>query len=145
MRRVFASVVIQPVQALDSGLVRPRALLTLDLGALLPPKAQTPRPPRETRQVDLFDPPVHIKHMSAIVALKREKIEARQKASLSVLAAALKVNRMTVKRALAYDKLMSAAGLTEPYRVLHKAPAAASRWKPSRRRLQNAATTPRAA
>jgi hypothetical protein len=139
LRRIIPSLVIQPVQALDSGLVRPRAVITLDLSVLVPhiaKPAESERPLRREIVVDLFDPPVHIHHLNAIVEFKRAKTEVGEKSSLSVIAEALKVNRMTAKRALAYERLMQKEGLTEPYRVLATAPTSASRWKPSVRRGQ---------
>jgi hypothetical protein len=130
MRKVFPSFVIQPVQALDSGLVRPRAHLTLDLSALLPPGIADAA--AELIVVDLFDPPLHIKHLAAVVKLEEQKRHAKKKHSLDILARELNIGRMTVRRALAYRKLMVAASLDEPYRVLSAAPVMASRWKPRR-------------
>lgn len=130
MRRIFPRFVIQPVQALDSGLVRPRALLVLDLGALLDPNDVGPRPPTQKLEVDLFDPPEHIEHLAAVVSLQGSLLERGEKSSLQILAAKLGIGRMTVKRALGYAKLMAVEGLTDPYRVLGSAPATASRWKP---------------
>jgi hypothetical protein len=75
--------------------------------------------------VDLFDPPVHIAARAACVALKR----AEPGLTLDQVAARVGVHRMTVKRALAYGRLMEAEGLTEPYRELTACPAAASRWR----------------
>jgi hypothetical protein len=130
MRKIFPEFVIQPVQALDSGLVRPRAYLTLDLSALLPPG--TANAAAELVVVDLFDPALHIKHLAAVVKLEEQKRQAKEKHSLNILARELKIGRMTVRRALAYRKLMAVAGLDEPYRVLSAAPAQASRWKPKK-------------
>lgn len=139
MRKVFPKFVIHPVQALDSGLVRPRAHLTLDVAGILPLKRLAgDGVETETVVIDLFDPPLHIKHLVAVTALKAEKAQAKQKHSLEILARELKIGRMTVKRALTYQKLMTAAGLNEPYRVLSAAPAAASRWKPRLTRIKRA-------
>ena len=61
MRKVFPAFVIHPVQALDSGQVRPRAHLTLDLAAVVPAGgAAAERLAVEPVIVDLFDPPLHI-------------------------------------------------------------------------------------
>ncbi|HSZ59740.1 MAG TPA: recombinase family protein [Tepidisphaeraceae bacterium] len=139
LRRVFTSVVIQPVQALDSGQVHPRVLLTLDLSVLSPQKQESPVQLDPPVAVDVFEPPVHIRHLPALLEKKAALLAQHKKASLSVLAAELKINRMTVKRALGYWKLMQAEGLTEPYRVLTAAPLNASRWKRSAKRSQRSA------
>ena len=128
MRKVFPTLVIQPVQALDSGLVRPRAIMTLDLAALLPPGTEiTKCPPAEQLAVNLFDPPVHIQHL-----------QAEETSSIDILGEELGIGRMTVMRAVDYHKLMLAAGLNEPYRVLSVAPAQASRWNPRKYRAHRA-------
>jgi hypothetical protein len=90
--------------------------------------------PAEQLAVDFFEPPVHPKHVAAVAALRAAKMQARQKASLTALADGLKINRMTVKRALAYQKLTAAEGVSEPYRVLRDATVSASRRKPRKRR-----------
>ena len=136
VRKIIPVCKIQPVQALDCGLVRPRAFLTVNLAALmpaLPPHEKVSVPPPTEVVIDLFEPPVHIRNLPEVVALKAAKEAANEKASLSILAKELKIGRMTVKRALAYHRLMVAEGLTEPYRVLTAPPAKASRWKPRKR------------
>ena len=130
MRRIIPQLVIQPVQALDSGQVRPRALIALDLSVLLPPDHVGERPEVQSFEIDLFQPPEHIRHLNDVVKLKEVKQAAGQKASLTILADELRINRMTVKRALGYYKLMQAEGLSTPYRVLSAAPISGSRWKP---------------
>jgi len=130
MRRIFPKFQIQPVQALDCFLVRPRAHLILDLAALCSPDAGTDQHPLPQEIVaDMFEPPAHIKHLPAILALMQSREASNERTSLDALAAELKIGRMTVRRALAYGKLMDAAGTTEPYRVLTERPQTASRWK----------------
>jgi hypothetical protein len=75
--------------------------------------------------LDLFQPPVHISNLPGCVAAKQVDPEA----SLDEIAAKLGLNRMTVKRALKYARLMAEAGLTDPYRELREEPKDASRWK----------------
>jgi hypothetical protein len=142
VRKIITECKIQPVQDLDCGLVRPRAHLTLNLAALLPVKPaddQATAPTPAPVVIDLFEPPVHIRHLPAVVALKATKEAAHEKATLDILAEELKIGRMTVRRALAYHRLMLAQGLSEPYRVLTEAPAQASRWKRRARPQEKAA------
>ena len=128
MRRVIPRFEIQPVQAIDTGQVRPRAILTIDFAAA---NRTTTAPgdfgDTENVVIDLFDPPGHIKHLAEVVALK----QARPELSLKKIADLLetRIGHMTVKRAWDYWKQMQAEGMTDPYRVLHQAPAFASRWK----------------
>jgi site-specific DNA recombinase len=128
MRRVIPEFVIQPVQALDSGLVRPRAKLTLRLTALKDGGDDSGVGPLPTGDVlaviDLFKPPVHIRAIPACVAAK----QADPRLSLDKIAHRTENGRMTVKRALAYAGLMEAEGLGEPYRELRDRPPSASRW-----------------
>lgn len=128
MRRVIPRFEIQPVQALDTGQVRPRAKLTIDFSAASR-KSSVPLDIStfETVEIDLFEPPVHIKHMNEVVALK----QSHPQLSLKKLALLLepRVSYMTVKRSWDYWNLMQAQGMSEPYRVLHEAPSFASRWK----------------
>lgn len=133
LRRIIPRLVIYPVQALDSDQVRPRAALTLDLGVLLPAEVKPEdRPEPRHIVIDLFEPPEHIRHIERVVKARQERLQSGQKASLKVLAADLGIGRMTVKRALGYQRLMEAEGLSEPYRVLMEPPKRASRWKPRR-------------
>jgi hypothetical protein len=124
--------------------VRPRALLTLDLGTLVREhggEVSADCTPQEI-VVDLFDPPEHIKHLPRILAARKAKLDKGQKASLSMLAAETGVGRMSIKRALRYTKLMEAEGLSEPYRVLIEKPAKASRWKPRKQKEDSEGSPP---
>jgi DNA invertase Pin-like site-specific DNA recombinase len=129
MRRVIPEFVIVPVQALDSGLVRPRARLTLRLSALTVGAdavvSPAPSPGDLPMVIDLFEPPLHIKAVSACDGAKR----ADPGLSLEKIAARTGYGRMTVKRALAYARLMATEGTGEPYRELKQRPSMASRWK----------------
>jgi hypothetical protein len=122
LRRLLPTFVIQPVQALDCPQIRPRAKITLRLDAW----AEGAEPVvEETTTVDLFDPPVHIKHLATCVAMR----QVSPNASYSKIAEALGIGLMTVKRALAYHRLMLQAGVSDPYREVQRRPERASRWK----------------
>jgi DNA invertase Pin-like site-specific DNA recombinase len=130
LRRVFPVFILEPVQALDTPLVRPRAALTFRPSGLASVGAGDSAEFAEVQvNIDLFDPPLHIGHMPACRAVKGEA----PKLSLKKLAAKLGINYMTVKRALDYSRRMAAAGMSEPYRLLEARPEAASRWHPRRR------------
>jgi DNA invertase Pin-like site-specific DNA recombinase len=122
MRRLIPRFVIQPVQALDCPLVRPRAKLTLDLNAWCPGgEVITPI----DGVLDLFRKPEHILHLSACVGAK----QCNPGASYRTIAAQLGIGYMTVKRAFHYANRMVAAGVSDPYVELHERPAVASRWR----------------
>ncbi|OWK34231.1 recombinase family protein [Fimbriiglobus ruber] len=126
LRRLLPVFVIRPVQQLDRPAIRPRATITLRFDAWAAPG----EPPFEaSTTLDLFQPPVHVRHLPACLAAKA----ARPDASLNEIAAELDINRMTVKRAYAYARLMAAEGLTDPYRELKVRPAVASRWDRKRK------------
>ena len=127
MRQVFTDFSIQPVQALDSGQVRPRAKLTVclsPLGSLEAPDSSTSVKQITQIEVDLFDPPLHILHMPDCVKARKDNPQM----SLRQIAASLGVNYMTVKRACDYSRRMEAEGLSEPFRELRQRPEVASRW-----------------
>jgi DNA invertase Pin-like site-specific DNA recombinase len=121
LRRLVPVFVIRPVQALDRPQIHPRARLTLSQGALS--KGDEP-PPVVSVELDLFEPPEHIKHLPACVAARK----ARPKATLQELADGLKVGKMTVHRALTYARQMAEQGMTDPYREVRDRPTQASRW-----------------
>jgi hypothetical protein len=75
--------------------------------------------------VDLFQSPAHIAFMADAVKLR----EQAPRPTLKQIGAALGTSYMTVKRALAYDRLMNELGVQEPYRELHEKPANAARWR----------------
>jgi len=132
MRRIITAFVVQPVQALDPPLVRPRGKLTLRLGALNDDcTARSSGADDVQVELDLFEPPKHIRYLHQIVAAKRRE----PKLSLKKLAALLPdaISYMAVKRALDYARLMESAGVTDPYRELLEPPANASRWHPRRK------------
>ena len=122
LRRLFPKFEIVPVQSLDDKLVRPRARIFVALSELCEGSDFAP----ELRaEIDLFEPPLRIKHLSACLAMKA----AEPKLSLKKVAAKLGIGHMTVKRALDYEKRMRVAGVESPYIVLTARPDYASRWK----------------
>ena len=134
LRRIFPQFVIQPVQALDSGQIRPRGRLTFRpvavLGAAGKKNEGQSADGELSITIDLFDPPVHIAHLQRCLAAK----EGHPKMSLKAIAALLGINHMTVKRAFDYARHMEGVGTSEPYREVHTAPSAASRWRSRRKR-----------
>jgi DNA invertase Pin-like site-specific DNA recombinase len=130
LRRVFPAFILEPAQALDTPLVRPRARLTFRPSSLVNIGAGESTELADVQvKIDLFNPPLHIGHMPACLAAKAEA----PKLSLKKLATKLGINYTTVKRALDYSQRMAAAGMSEPYRLLEVRPEAASRWHPRRR------------
>lgn len=123
LRALIPEFCVRPVQALDTFQVRPRAELVLRLPRDERQDTKTSRGHR-TLVVDLFDPPLHIRHADACRQARREMPEA----TLDTLAERLALNRMTVKRALDYGRRMERAGWSDPYRELDGPPARASRW-----------------
>lgn len=121
-RRLLPVFVIQPVQALDCAQVRPRAKLTMHFDEW---SDQGNVPPPISVALDLFQYPVHVEHLAACVSAKK----ATPDASLDTIADKLGINRMTVKRALAYARRMEESNLDNPYRELVQQPKQASRWK----------------
>lgn len=126
LRRVFPAFIIQPVQAIDSGQVRPRAKLMFDPRAIVASSGQqASKASLLPVTLDLFEPPLHIRYLPACVGLRAEHPEL----SLKAVAATLGIHHMTVKRALDYQRRMEAEGVSDPYRDLHHRPDDASRWR----------------
>jgi DNA invertase Pin-like site-specific DNA recombinase len=128
-RRWITEFRIVPVQALDTPFVRPRARLTVNFGRLRDGPAEGSGEQAVSTVIDLFEPPEHIRWLNSCIGLKAEN----PKHSLKRIALQLGIGHMTVKRALGYARLMTAAGMTEPYRELTERPEVASRWHPKRR------------
>lgn len=123
MRHVLPEIRIQPVQALDTPLVRPRAVLR---GVpILVPDSQPDTEETSLWTVDLFSPPRHIALIEPCRHWKRERPDF----NYEEIGEQLGVSGMTVKRAFDYARRMDAAGLRDPYRELREKPRQASRWK----------------
>lgn len=128
MRNLISEFEVQPVQALDPPIVRPRGKLTWQLDALREVSREQPTAHAAIAvELDLFEPPKHILYLDQILAAKRDE----PRLSLKKLARSLpeSINYMTVKRALDYARLMESKGVTEPYQILEEPPLNASRWK----------------
>jgi DNA invertase Pin-like site-specific DNA recombinase len=129
LRRVFPEFIIQPVQALDSGLVRPRGRIIFRPGALVVAAGDRTGGSVAMQDIpvtlDLFEPPIHIASLRACLAAK----EAHPTLSLKGISALLGVSHMTVKRAFDYARLMERSGTDEPYREVQERPRQASRWR----------------
>ena len=130
MRHVVPKFDILPIQTLDTGLVRPRAHLQVRLDNLADStdSSCSGRSAPFEVSLDLFEPPLHIRHLPACVARRQQS----PRLSLKQIAAEVGVSHMTVKRAMDYRRLMDREGLTEPYRVLREKPQHASRWNSRR-------------
>ncbi|MBA3480193.1 MAG: recombinase family protein [Pirellulales bacterium] len=123
LKQFFSEFIVYPVQALDTGQVRPRAVLRFDVGAA---GVDGEGPVEQVEVVfDLLKPPVHIGLLPAILAARA----SLAKPTLRNIAPVVGANYMTVKRALAYSRLMEARGMTEPFAVLTEQPDNASRWR----------------
>jgi hypothetical protein len=128
MRRLIPQFVIQPVQALDCGQVRPRGKLVLRTDAWSDGKES------ECRQefsidIDLFEYPLHVRRLPEYVQL----LAATPKMSLQAIANTFAINKSTVELMAKYHRLMIEAGTTDPYRQLHEKPQHASRWRRRKR------------
>jgi hypothetical protein len=126
MRQVLPVFRVEPVQALDSGQVRPRGRLVFRPEALIDRSASPDQSTVTEVLVDLFDPPEPIRHLEACLQEKRQN----PRWGYVRIARSLGIGRMTVKRALAYARLMESAGTDNPYRPLRSRPDRASRWQP---------------
>ncbi|REK24084.1 MAG: hypothetical protein DWQ42_13570 [Planctomycetota bacterium] len=133
MREILPELVIVPIQAIDSGLVRSRARLTLRVGELDTAQSNGVAPDEQVievcTEIDLFDPPAHFRHLPDCLRVKQDHPDW----GYIRIGRHLKIGRMTVKRAFALRKLMEAEGLSEPYRILKEKPSYASRWRPRRK------------
>lgn len=123
LKQLIVRCEVVPVQALDSGLVRARAKFVFRTLSACPDGTVVENEVEGV--VDLFEPAAHIRCLGAAVALRSQT----PRPTLKQIAAQLGTSYMTVKRALAYQTLMDAEGLTNPYRVLTSKPGKASRWK----------------
>lgn len=127
LRSILTRFEIVPVQAIDSGLVRPRAYLTLAVTA--PDESGNACTKEIEGKIDLFEPPIHIRFLTACVEARKLAPGQKRPLSYDKIARQLGINRMTVKRALALAGQMALEGLTEPYRELREPPLHASRWR----------------
>lgn len=127
LREILVRFEIVPLQAINCGLVRPRALVTLLVWVPGPNGESTEQ--RIEGTIDLFEPPDYIRHLSRCVEARKRKATGERRPTYQALAQTLGLHHMAIKRAMAVAKKMKAEGLSEPYRVLHEPPARASRWR----------------
>ena len=149
MREILPQSEIVPVQAIDTGQVRPRVRITLSLDQIRGDADEAEAIPKIQVELDLFDAPKRFRHIGACLEVKRDNPR------LSYIKIADAVNErlaqqrkeghdsetisyMTVKRCFAVARHMEAEGLTEPYRVLTEEPKYASRWKPRNKKTDDA-------
>jgi DNA invertase Pin-like site-specific DNA recombinase len=128
LRGIFPQFVIQPVQAIDSGQIRPRAKLSFRPAALLEGSGVNCEGHGNDNlsvTLDLFEPPAHIAQLPRCLAAR----ETHRGLSFKGIAALLGIGHMTVKRAFNYARLMHEVGASEPYREVDGPPNDASRWR----------------
>lgn len=128
LRRILVRFEILPVQAIDSGLVRPRAFVTF---AYADSEGSDGNPIRHIEAViDLFDPPKHVRHLNACVQAHQKPLSNGRRPSYKRIAAEIGIDHMTVMRAIKLNELMIKRGTSQPYVELREKPENASRWKP---------------
>lgn len=128
LRSILVRFDICPVQAIDSGLVRPRAFVTLEIA--VPATGEQNESVQQIEGViDLFDPPDFIKHLNRCVEARKRVAPGQRRPTYEQLAESLGIHHMTIKRAIALSRKMEQEGLSEPYRLLREPPAQASRWR----------------
>jgi len=128
MRRLIPEFVIQPVQALDCGQVRPRGKLVLRTDAWSSGR-ESECGQEFSIDIDLFEYPLHVRRLPEYVQL----LAANPKMSVQAIASAFGVNKSTVELMAKYHRLMLEAGTTDPYRQLHEKPQHSSRWRRRKR------------
>ncbi len=123
MRQMFPDFYAYPAQALDTPQVHARVVLRLPTGSA----ESDSNGPENSKSitVDAFEPALHIANAQRCWTAKQEHPEW----SLKRIGKELSLCYMTVKRALAYARLMIARNTTDPYIVLTERPAEASRWR----------------
>lgn len=129
LRSIFPVFVVQPVQDLDCGLIRPRAELVFRpsaLSGIADNRSQEGMDSEGMRIVlDLFEPPQHLRWLRPCLDAKA----CHPAWSLKKIADNLNINHMTVKRAFDYHRLMMQAGAEDPYRRVRECPQTAPRWR----------------
>ena len=147
MRQIVPRFEIVPVQAFDTGLVRPRLRFTVDVERLADSGEQGSESTPVEGELDLFTPPMHFRLMGLCLDIKNKepkyslkKIAKEVEARLALLDGDDKtISYMTVKRCFATARDMEAECLKEPYRILTEEPTNASRWKSRNTTSENGA------
>jgi site-specific DNA recombinase len=120
MRRLVPKLVVIPHRLCDGGQVVHRALLVLDIGALLDECVDPAGPGGTLRRevtIDLFEPPQRVKHRQAILQKCGEGLTAAHAAR------ELGITKTAAQNALRLDRRMREFGLTDPYVRLTAPPA----------------------
>ncbi|AMV17364.1 hypothetical protein VT03_05700 [Planctomyces sp. SH-PL14] len=128
LRQMLPEFELIPVQALDSGQVRPRVRLHVPAGDGADATELI---------IDAFEEPLQIRFARAAADLK----SSNSTWTLKQIGDALGLHKKVVCDALKYHTLMQAAGLAVPYRVLTVAPERAPRWR--KQSLQGGTPEPR--
>ena len=136
--RKMMKIVTQPIQAIDSGLMRARLLVTLDLSSLQP--EDETKLPVEQYVLNAFEEAQPYKDRAAVFSMRETMRQAGQSAGLSAVGKALGIGKTRTSRALKLHKLMLQEGLTQPYRVLTEPPPHASRQKKRQKKEITTAT-----
>lgn len=118
LRRLLPDFVLIPVQALDSGQVRPRIRLSF------PAESAEEGMPPLVLELDAFDHPLQVRLAKPVAELKT----AHPEWTFQRIAQELGAHKKLAWDAWRYWQLMEAAGQTVPYRVLTEPPENASRW-----------------
>ena len=140
LREVIPVFEIVPVQAFDSGLVRPRVRFIFDIDRLRVESDSHAPIPQVPGQIDLYVRPKHFRFLQECLDLRNENPKLSYQKIAGLICNRLladcsedetpdSISYMTVKRCFSVAKLMVSEGLSEPYRVLTKRPKNASRWK----------------
>ena len=147
MRQIIPRFEIVPVQAFDTGLVRPRLRFTVDVERLADSGDGGSESTSIEGELDLFTPPKHFRMMDLCLEVKKQrpkyslkKIAKEVEARLALLDGDDKtISYMTVKRCFATARDMEAECLKEPHRILTEEPTNASRWKSRNTTSENGA------
>jgi hypothetical protein len=121
LRQLIPDFIVVPYQICDGDAVVPRAYLTLNLAALLPPEVgalDLEQTLVRKLRVDLFDLPQRVRFREQILALKRQQVPHRQ------IARRLGLKQQAVLNALKLEARMRTLSLTDPYQLIVNPPAA---------------------
>jgi hypothetical protein len=124
LRQVISEINVVPVQDLLHGQVRPRIKMSVrfpEVGA-----SQVASDILVHRAVfDAFEKPKHIRHVDRARHIKRQHPDY----TYAQIAESIGISKESLKRTLAYMRLMDEQGVTDPYVELTSKPVRASRWR----------------
>ena len=118
VKRLVPSIEVFPYRLLDGGHPVLRAKVTLDLVATLdvPTIASAVPSLQRVLVVDLFERPQRAAYLQQIVELRKSKTQRATAAELGLAIA-------TIEKAMALQRRMDAAGVSDPYVTVHEPPA----------------------